>query len=76
MSFDISDIWTCGGEFSMFYRVAIYFVRVCEICGSSYSCVMSSKHVLASRVLKELTVSDRLLILLKLCMSVCARVCV
>jgi len=37
---------------------------------------MSRKHVFASRVLKQLTVSDRLLILLKLCMSECARVCV
>jgi len=36
---------------------------------------MSSKPVSVACVLKQLTVSDRLLILLKLCMSVCARVC-
>jgi len=53
----------------------LIYGHVGENFGSLYNCVMSRKHVFASRVLKQLTVSDRLLILLKLCMSECARVC-
>ena len=51
------------------FRKPVPVVR-CQCCATLLVAV-----VVAARVLKQLTVSDRQLILLKLCMSVCARVC-